>query len=34
VVPQVERVVEANERFQTVRKLPGEQAIARKTSPR
>jgi hypothetical protein len=34
VVPQVERVVAANERFETVRKLPGEQAIARQTSPR
>jgi hypothetical protein len=34
VVPQVERVVAANERFETVRKLPGEQATARETNPR
>jgi hypothetical protein len=33
-VPQVERVVAENERFETVRKLPGEQALARETSPR
>lgn len=34
VIPDVERVVEDRERFVTVEKLAGEQALARHTDPR